>query len=248
MGWLSDPVYDLALIKSSSFPSIAERAARMPVRKVLIVAVDVPSRKSGLDAVFAELAKTRHDVTFLRATMAERGKFDNINPAIAHLPMDQFDWMIVVDDDIEIPPNFLDRFLCLSEWKGLVVSQPAHLVNSHKTWSITRRTWRNLVRTTHYVETGPVTAFHRSILPALLPFPESRYGWGLDYVWSEVAWQRNLPIGIVDATPIRHTRPVAGTYNWSVAEAELIRLLASQGISRDRRDYMSTTGEFRSLD
>ena len=248
LGWLSDPFYDRALRMNPAYQRVREGAATMPVRKVLVAAVDVPSRRAGLDKVFADLSSSRHEVTFVRASMAERGKFDNINPAIANVALNQFDWFIVVDDDIELPEHFLDEFLYVSEKKNLVLSQPAHKVNSHKTWSITRRTWANLVRTTHYVETGPVTAFHKTLFADVVPFPESRYGWGMDYLWAEAAWKRNLNVGIVDATPIRHTRPVAGSYNWTVAETELERLLASKGVTRDRREYMSTTGEFRSLD
>lgn len=247
-GRISDPIYDLGLRMNSDYRSLSARAAEMPVRKVLVAAVEVPARSAALDKVLSALAETHHEVTFLRAPMGNRGKFDNISLAIASIQMEQFDWFIVVDDDIELPSNFLDRFLYVSENKHLVLSQPAHRVNSYKIWGITRRTWRNLSRTTHFVECGPLTAFHRSLLADVLPFPQSRWGWGLDFLWSEAARKRGLNIGIVDATPIRHTRRVAGSYSWAQAESEMFKLLESFGVTRNQGDYMVSTAEFRTLD
>jgi hypothetical protein len=79
-----------------------------------------------------------------------------------------------------------------------------------------------LARETRFVEIGPVTAVHRDAFEALLPFPDLRMGWGLDSRWSAVAAERGWPIGIVDATPVRHLRPVAGDYprDAAIAEAE----------------------------
>jgi hypothetical protein len=47
-------------------------------------------------------------------------------------------------------------------------------------------------------------------------------GWGLDAHWGAVAAERGWRIGVVDATPVRHLRPVAGDYprDAAVAEAE----------------------------
>lgn len=247
-GRFSDPIYDLGLRANAEYRNLDRSAAQLPIQKVLIAAVEVPARSAALDRVFTAFSQTRHDVSFLRAPLGARGKFDNINAALEGVSLDGIDWFIVADDDIELPPNFLDRFLYICEKKKLVLSQPAHRVNSYKIWRITRRTWRNLVRTTHFVEIGPLTAFHRSLLADVMPFPESRYSWGLDFLWSEAAEKRDLSIGIVDATPIRHTRPVAGSYDWFAAQAESFRLMKSFGITRNEGDYMVTTAEYRTLE
>ena len=60
------------------------------------------------------------------------------------------------------------------------------------------------MRETAFVEIGPVSAFHATTFSALLPFPPLRAGWGLDAHWAAIAQAHEWPIGIVDATPIRH--------------------------------------------
>ena len=86
----------------------------------------------------------------------------------------------MIDDDVELPRGFLDRFLFLCERFSLALAQPAHRLDSHAAWSVTRRRAGSVVRETSFVEIGPVTAFARITFPVLLPFPELRMGWGLD--------------------------------------------------------------------
>ena len=47
-------------------------------------------------------------------------------------------------------------------------------------------------------------------------------GWGLDTRWSAIAAEHGWPIGVIDATPIRHLKPVAAAYprDAAIAEAE----------------------------
>ena len=79
-----------------------------------------------------------------------------------------------------------------------------------------------LARRTRFVEIGPVTALSAKAAAELLPFPDLQMGWGLDARWSAIAAERGWPIGVIDATPIRHLRPVAASYprDTAVAEAE----------------------------
>jgi hypothetical protein len=85
-----------------------------------------------------------------------------------------------------------------------------------------------LARTTSFVEIGPVTALHRDTFATLLPFPNLHMGWGLDVHWAALAAERGWPLGIVDATPIRHTRPVASAYPRERAVAEATTFLAGR--------------------
>jgi hypothetical protein len=78
------------------------------------------------------------------------------------------------------------------------------------------------------VEIGPVTAIHARAFDTLLPFPDLQMGWGLDAHWGAVAQQRGWTVGVVDATPVRHTRPVAGDYPRDLAEAEAHAFLATR--------------------
>ena len=98
---------------------------------------------------------------------------------------------------------------------------------SHAAWPITRRRPGSLLRETRFVEIGPVTAFRRDAAGELIPFPELRFGWGLELHWAAVAAERGWRLGIVDALPVRHElAPVASGYSHAEAVAEGRRFLA----------------------
>jgi hypothetical protein len=69
-----------------------------------------------------------------------------------------------------------------------------------------------LAHRTRFVEIGPVTALSATAAATLLPFPDLRMGWGLDARWAAIAAEHGWPIGVIDATPVRHLRPVATDY------------------------------------
>ncbi len=200
----------------------ADRVARArrrdnaaPRRRVLAIGIERPEVENRMAPTRAQLRASRHhDVTVFTTTAGARGKFENLNALLAEHPIaDGVDWLLVIDDDVDLPHGFLDRFLALAEAGGLRLAQPAHRLHSHAAWAITRRVRGSLWRETSFVEIGPVTAFHRDTFAALLPFPPLRMGWGLDVHWSALAREHGWPIGIVDATPVGHTlRPAADTY------------------------------------
>ena len=132
------------------------------------------------------------------------------------------DWLVIVDDDVLLPRGFLDRFLLLAERFGFELAQPAHAFASHAAWDVTRRRPGVLAHRTRFVEIGPVTALSARAAAVLLPFPDLQMGWGLDARWSAIAAERGWPIGVIDATPVRHLKPVASAYprDAAIAEAE----------------------------
>jgi hypothetical protein len=72
------------------------------------------------------------------------------------------------------------------------------------------------------VEIGPLTALSAPVADVLLPFPPLRMGWGLDAHWGAVARERGWRLGVVDATPIRHSsRVTASAYDREDALAEM---------------------------
>jgi hypothetical protein len=195
-------------------------------RRVLVLGIERPG--SRMPALRAELERSGHDVVVRTSGPGERGKFENLNALLGAEPIASFDWLLVVDDDVVLPPRFLDRFLALAERYDLKLAQPAHRLTSHAAWAVTRRRPASLVRETPFVEIGPITAFHRDTFAALLPFPPLRMGWGLDVHWGAVARERGWRIGVVDATPILHTVPSAQTYGREQAIAEARAFLADR--------------------
>ena len=213
----------------------AARKATGPRRRVLVSGIygDDPAR---MLAAVKNLRGATHDVEIalgaraavapvLREwTAAEKlsgGKFENLNALLGQRPLEGFDWLLVIDDDVELPPRFLDRFIAICEALDFGLAQPAQTWRSHAAWQVTRRRGGSLARETRYVEIGPVTGFRADVLAALYPFPALRYGWGLDVHWAALAEQNGWRLGIVDALPVRHdAAPIASAYSRDDAVAE----------------------------
>jgi GT2 family glycosyltransferase len=198
------------------------RAAQAgPRRKVHVVGVARPEQLREVARIRRELTRTRHELA-LHFVPPTAGKWANINALLASAPASDADWLLIVDDDVVLPRGFLDRFIALAEAFDLQLAQPAHAFASHAAWDVTRRRPGVLARRTRFVEIGPVTAISAEAAKELLPFPDLQMGWGLDARWSAIAAERGWAIGVIDATPIRHLRPVAASYprDAAVAEAE----------------------------
>ena len=161
------------------------------------------------------------------------GKFENLNRVLeaagGAANGAPADWTIAIDDDVRVPRAFLDRFVGVCEAFELDLAQPAQTLRSHSAWKVTRRRPASLVRETRFVEIGPVTAFGRAAAAELLPFPELRYGWGLDLHWAALAAERGWRLGVVDALPVRHEFGlVAAAYLREDAVDEAARFLSER--------------------
>ena len=200
-----------------------------PLRRVLVLGVERPQRRELAAAMRAELLSSRHDVELHTRPADGHGKFENLNLLLASAVADAHDWLLVIDDDVELPRGFLDRFLFLCERFELTLAQPAHRLNSHAAWQVTRRRAGSVARETRFVEIGPVTAFARRSFPVLLPFPQLRMGWGLDVHWAALAREHGWRCGVIDAVSIRHrVAPAAAGYARADAVAEARAFLAER--------------------
>lgn len=188
-----------------------------------------------LRSVVEELDTSRHEVVYrlgamgqvaedLRAQTARgdlrAGKFQNLNELLAD--DNSFDWLLIVDDDVSVPPGFLDRAIEVADRFDFALAQPAQSRFSHANWSIARRRLLTLARETEFVEIGPVTLMRADALRLLTPFPaQLKYGWGLDFHWAHVIREAGLRMGVIDALAVEHgMRAVASTYSWDAAQEE----------------------------
>jgi hypothetical protein len=251
----ADWAYQLAGAATLAGPRLDRLAARQQPRRVLVLSIYRPG--SLLPHALERLRSDRHEVGFAFGAIGDAdpalgehtvltglagGKFENLNRLLAAAaPASPPDWLIAADDDVELAPRFLDRFVALCERLELDIAQPAQTMRSHAAWRVTRRRPFSLARRTQYVEIGPLTAFSRRAAAELTPFPELRFGWGLDNHWGALARERGWRLGIVDALPVRHEwRRVAATYTHADAIEEGRRFLAG-------RPYVRTEEAQRTL-
>ena len=218
------------------------RAARAgPRRRILVLAIERAGEENLLAGARAELLRSHHNVHFDATETGGRGKFENLNLLLERHALRDYDWVLILDDDVRLPRGFLDAFLFLAERFGLDLAQPAHLARSHAAWPLTRRRRGSVVRETGYVEIGPVVAMRPTTFDVLFPFPVLRAGWGLDAHWAALAQSHGWRLGIVDATPIRHQlRRIATFYDRDEAVAEGRRFLAE-------RPYLKASDSQRTL-
>jgi hypothetical protein len=224
---LRDAVCDAAALARLERWRLRRAARSGPRRRVLALGVERTDVPNVLDRARARLLESRHDVRFAATVAGDRGKFENLDELLERNPAAGHDWLLVVDDDVLLPPGFLDVFLFLAERFDLALAQPAHRWRSHAAWRITRRRPGVVARETRFVEIGPVCALRADTFDDLLPFPPLRFGWGLDAHWSAVARTRGWRLGVVDATPVRHgLRQIATSYDRSDAVDEARAFLA----------------------
>ncbi|MEA2304045.1 MAG: hypothetical protein QOH43_1325 [Solirubrobacteraceae bacterium] len=222
----ADAALDLRTARTRHRLRRAAAEPAVPRRRVLVLGVERPG--SRMPQARAELARSRHDVEIHTTAVDGRGKFENLNALLAEHPAAGHDWLLVVDDDVDLPRGFLDAFLLAAERDGLQLAQPAHRLHSHAAWRHTRRR-PGVGRPSTLVEIGPVTAFAAATFEVLLPFPALRMGWGLDAHWGALAREHGWRLGIVDATPVGHTqRPAGDAYAREAAVAEARAFLADR--------------------
>jgi hypothetical protein len=213
--------------------SVSElRAGRRPLRVAL--------------AALGPVAEALGEETLL-SDRAGQGKFENLNALLEQAPAAEARWVVVLDDDVELPRRFSDRFLGVAERLGFDLAQPALRHTSHAAWSHLRRARGTVARQTKMVEIGPVTAFGPAAAAELLPFPPLRMGWGLDSHWGALAAERGWRLGVVDATPIRHeSRETASAYDRTAAIEELRRYLRDKP-HLDRAEAARVLARYRSI-
>jgi hypothetical protein len=239
---LGEVVYEALDVATRNRRRAARLADAVAPRRVLVVGVYRAG--SLLPEALPDLRSERHQVTFAfgatgsaepelapmtAAADLSGGKFENLNRVLRQAAPVEADWTLVVDDDVRLPAGFLDLFLGLCEHFRLDLAQPAQTLRSHSAWKVTRRRPASLVRETRFVEIGPVTAFGRRAAGRLLPFPELRYGWGLDLHWAAVAAEYRWRLGVVDALSVRHrAQLVAADYPREAAVGEAARFLSDR--------------------
>lgn len=168
-------------------------------------------------------------------------KWTGIAALLAEHPdlLERYDAFWFPDDDLLADAPCLNRLFAFFCAFRLCLAQPALTRDSYFTWSTLLQQPGCHVRYNGFVEVmAPL--FSREALRLCAPtFSQSRSGWGLDWVWPTLCRRAGLGrIGIVDATPVRHTRPVGAELYRNHPDMdprdEAVRLLSHYGIDEVR--------------
>ena len=157
-------------------------------------------------------------------------KFALLNQLLAGSDIGAFDFIVVCDDDILLPANFLDRYLELVMRYDFALAQPARTHDSFTDHPFVEQMDGLAARWTRFVEIGPLFSLDRRAFPLLLPFDESSpMGWGYDFFWPRIIADAGLKMGIVDAAPVAHNlrKPVL-YYEAETGQREMANFLAQR--------------------
>jgi ubiquinone/menaquinone biosynthesis C-methylase UbiE len=158
----------------------------------------------------------------VKTLTGKRPKFQIINDLLAGDDLSRYDYVILCDDDVVLPEQFVDTFIAMQSSLGLAIAQPARTLNSYIDHPIVEQHLGVHARQTLFVEIGPVVSFHTSVFDFVFPFDLiSPMGWGYENVWAHEIIQRGLKMGIIDAVCVDHSlrKPVAN-YNWEDADRQ----------------------------
>ena len=163
-----------------------------------------------------------------RVASEAKPKFTLVNELLRPDDVAGHDFIVVCDDDIHVPGNFLSAFIAYQRAFGFAVAGPARTWHSHFDHAFSlQRPWL-WARRTRFVECGPLVSFRRDAAALLLPFDEAGAMWGFDLVWPEVIGRHGLTMGIVDALSIDHSLRVQGaSYDKEGQNAAMARYLAA---------------------
>lgn len=218
------------LILGIYLPGIANHAATLSRELLGAHDWEVDLRWASVGASMASAPIDPELKALTRLHSPERApKFVLLNRLLAEVEIERYRYLLVVDDDIELPPGFLDRFLAIQEARDFTLAQPARTHDSYTDHQFVNQLMGVESRCTHFVEIGPLFSLRRDGFASLLPFDEAApMGWGLDFVWPVILERHGQRLGIVDATPVRHAlRKPVSTYDYTETQTAMLSFLSS---------------------
>lgn len=151
-----------------------------------------------------------------------------------------YDHIWLPDDDLLTHAGNIDQFFATAAALGWDLCAPALDEGSYYAHYSTLRNHRCTARRTGFVEIM-APCFSRAGLEQLLPtlaLSTTGWGWGLDSVWPKLLDYQAM--GVIDATPVCHTRPVGAFRDAALSQrvmAESDALLARFGCEQVHRAF-----------
>ena len=155
-------------------------------------------------------------------------KFVLLNELFAKENLNNYKYVVICDDDILLPEQFIDDYLELVEKHDFALAQPSRTHNSYIDHPFVQQFSGLEARRTRFVEIGPLVSIRRDAFKVMLPFDESTFmGWGYDFVWPCLIEKAGLRMGIIDATPVDHSmRKPVKNYNYDIANQSMFDYLS----------------------
>jgi hypothetical protein len=157
-------------------------------------------------------------------------KFKILNQLIFKTNLDKYEFVLISDDDITVPNNFIDNYFGVINKYDFSLAQPARTHDSYIDHLIVEQLNGLTARKTRFVEIGPLFSIRKDLYKQMLPFDEkSGMGWGYDFVWPCIIEDLDKNMGIVDAFPVEHKmrKPVIN-YNYEIVTKKMNEYLKTK--------------------
>lgn len=161
-----------------------------------------------------------------------------------------YDRIWLPDDDLFATQETIDRMFDMAQALSFDLCAPALQEASYYAHFSTMRNRRCVARRTGFVEIM-APCFTSETLEKLLPtldLTATGWGWGLDSLWPKMLGYRNM--GVIDATPVLHTRPVGNFRDaelaWRVRE-ESDRIMADHDCAQRHTTFAAIGPDLRAL-
>lgn len=173
----------------------------------------------------------QYDVLHLYKGSKWQGIADYIAKNRATINAYKYIWL--PDDDLLTDTKTINRFFAYCSKLNLTLAQPALTPYSYYSWEITLQNPQTLCRLTDFVEIMAPCFKVETLHEFETSFTANSSGWGLEWVWRDIATAAGLlQFGIVDQTPVHHTRKVgsAGHGGSQAPASEMKKLLKESGL------------------
>lgn len=117
-----------------------------------------------------------------------------------------YDYIWLPDDDLSTNSENINKFFDIINYESFDLAQPALTHNSYYSHALLLQVKGLIYRETNFVEVMAPCFSQKAFQQCWQAFSENKSGWGLDVFWPTLL--QNSKIGVIDQTPVFHTRPV----------------------------------------
>ena len=128
-----------------------------------------------------------------------------------------YDYIWLPDDDLSTSTENINHFFDIMKQEEFALAQPALTHQSYYSHALLLQVKGLIYRETNFVEVMAPCFSQDAFQQCWQTFSENKSGWGLDVLWPRLL--QNQKIGVIDHTPIFHTRPVGVAGHGMGAEA-----------------------------
>lgn len=133
---------------------------------------------------------------------------DNLIESNANF-INQYEYIWFPDDDLFCNAETINSFFQICNELNFTIAQPALTPYSFYSWPITIQVEKSFARQTNFIEVMAPCFKVSHLRHFSRYFGENTSGWGYEFLWADIALKEDIfNFGIVDETPIFHTREV----------------------------------------